>query len=171
MIGQGIFPLLVSAGILLGANGMIGTLAAVRASIEGFPDASIGLMGTAYFPGFFGGCVATARLIARVGHILVFSALCAWRLDRPVRLFTDYRSLWRPCFLSLHSKPARPVRAVRSLSDDETRQRSDCSAFSLCRPSPHVACDFPAVSIEWRWRMTDMMEAGEITRSEVSEVK
>ncbi|MGI9437055.1 MAG: MFS transporter [Geminicoccaceae bacterium] len=77
MAGQGILPLLVSAGILLGANGLIGTLIAVRASIEGFSDASIGVMGTAYFLGFFGGCVATAGLIARAGHIRVFAALCA----------------------------------------------------------------------------------------------
>ena len=77
MVGQGILPLLISAGILLGANGLIGTLVAVRASIEGFSDASIGLMGTAYFVGFFGGCVMTARLIARAGHIRVFAAFCA----------------------------------------------------------------------------------------------
>lgn len=77
MVGQGILPLLISAGILLGANGLIGTLVAVRASIEGFPDASIGLMGTAYFVGFFGGCVMTARLIVRAGHIRVFAAFCA----------------------------------------------------------------------------------------------
>lgn len=77
MLVQGILPLLVSAGILLGANGLIGTLIAVRASIEGFPDASIGLMGTAYFLGFFGGCLTTARLIVRAGHIRVFAAFCA----------------------------------------------------------------------------------------------
>lgn len=77
MLAQGILPLLISAGILLGANGLIGTLIAVRASIEGFPDASIGLMGTAYFVGFFGGCITTAKLIVRAGHIRVFAALCA----------------------------------------------------------------------------------------------
>ncbi len=77
MLGRGILPLLVSAGILLGANGLIGTLVAVRASLEGFPDTSIGLMGTAYFLGFFGGCTTTARLIARAGHIRVFAAFCA----------------------------------------------------------------------------------------------
>ena len=34
-------------------------------------------MGTAYFLGFFGGCIATSRLIVRAGHIRVFAALCA----------------------------------------------------------------------------------------------
>ena len=77
MFGQGIIPLLVSAGILLGANGLIGTLIAVRGSIEGFSEASIGFMGTAYFLGFFGGCILTSRLIVRAGHIRVFAALCA----------------------------------------------------------------------------------------------
>lgn len=77
MAGQGLFPLLFSAGILLGANGLIGTLIAVRASIEGFPEAAIGLMGTAYFLGFFGGSILTPALIARAGHIRVFAALAA----------------------------------------------------------------------------------------------
>ena len=77
MVGQGIFPLLISAGILLGANGLIGTLIAIRASLEGFPEAAVGLMGTAYFAGFFGGCVMTPRLIVRAGHVRVFAALCA----------------------------------------------------------------------------------------------
>jgi len=77
MAGQGIFPLLLSAGILLGANGLIGTLIAVRASLEGFPEAAIGLMGTAYFMGFFGGSLLTPKLIARAGHVRVFAALAA----------------------------------------------------------------------------------------------
>ena len=77
MVGHGIFPLLISAGILLGGNGLIGTLVAVRASLEGFPEAAIGLMGTAYFVGFFGGCVVAPKLIARAGHIRVFAALAA----------------------------------------------------------------------------------------------
>jgi MFS family permease len=77
MLVLGLAPLLLSAGILLGANGLLGTLVAVRGQIEGMPEATIGLMGTAYFIGFFGGCLWTAPLIARAGHIRVFAALCA----------------------------------------------------------------------------------------------
>ncbi|MEM7043955.1 MAG: MFS transporter [Pseudomonadota bacterium] len=77
MAGHGLLPLLISAGILLGANGLIGTLIAVRASLEGFPEAAIGLMGTAYFAGFFGGSLLTPKLIARAGHVRVFAALAA----------------------------------------------------------------------------------------------
>ncbi len=70
-------PVLLSAGILLGGNGLLITLVAVRAELEGFSNALIGLMGTAYFVGFFGGCLLTAPLIVRAGHIRVFAGLSA----------------------------------------------------------------------------------------------
>lgn len=70
-------PVLLSAGILLAGNGLQVTLVAVRANIEGFPAALIGLLGTAYFIGFIGGCFLTAELIRRAGHIRVFGALVA----------------------------------------------------------------------------------------------
>lgn len=66
-----------SAGILLGANGLIVTLIAVRANLEGMPDSAIGLMGAGYFFGFFASCLWTPTLIARAGHIRVFAALAA----------------------------------------------------------------------------------------------
>jgi MFS family permease len=69
--------LLVSAGILLAGNGLLVTLVAVRANLEGFPEATIGLMGTSYFIGFFAGCLATAGLIRRAGHIRVFASLAS----------------------------------------------------------------------------------------------
>lgn len=66
-----------SAGMLLGANGLIVTLIAVRANIEGMPSSVIGLLGTGYFFGFFASCVWTPTLIQRAGHIRVFAALAA----------------------------------------------------------------------------------------------
>ena len=50
-------PLLVAAGILLGGNGLQGTLIALRGAEEGFSPAIIGFMGTTYFGGFLLGCV------------------------------------------------------------------------------------------------------------------
>lgn len=74
---RSLVPLLASAGILLGANGLLGTLVAVRAHQEGFSDPLIGLLGSGYFLGYFGGSLFTAALIARAGHIRVFAALSA----------------------------------------------------------------------------------------------
>jgi MFS family permease len=74
---RALIPILVSAGILLGGNGLLVTLVTVRANIEGFSPTLIGLIGTAYFIGFFVGCLTTAKLIQRAGHIRVFAALSA----------------------------------------------------------------------------------------------
>ncbi len=72
-----LIPLLVSAGILLAGNGLQVTLVAVRANIEGFPITLIGLLGTVYYIGTITGCLFTAGLIKRSGHIRVFAALAA----------------------------------------------------------------------------------------------
>jgi MFS family permease len=72
-----LIPLLVAAGILLAGNGLQGTLIALRGQAEGFSPALIGLMGTAYFAGFFVGCVAITRMLRAVGHIRCFAALAA----------------------------------------------------------------------------------------------
>lgn len=67
--------LLVSAAVLLAGGGLLGTLIAVRAELEGFPLFSIGLISSAYFAGFVIGCVFTPVLVKRVGHVRVFAAL------------------------------------------------------------------------------------------------
>lgn len=69
--------LLVSAAILLAGGGLMATLIAVRAQIEGFPLEAIGLMTSAYFAGFIGGCYGVPFLVKRVGHVRVFAALAA----------------------------------------------------------------------------------------------
>ena len=72
-----LIPLLVAAGILLGGNGLQGTLIALRGAMEGFSPATIGFMGTAYFAGFLIGCIAITRIMRDVGHVRAFSALAA----------------------------------------------------------------------------------------------
>ena len=72
-----LIPLLIAAGILLGGNGMQGTLIALRGAQEGFSPSLIGFMGTAYFAGFLLGCLFITRIMKSVGHIRAFSALAA----------------------------------------------------------------------------------------------
>jgi MFS family permease len=72
-----LIPLLIAAGILLGGNGLQGTLIALRGAQEGFSPATIGFMGTAYFGGFLLGCVFITRIMRAVGYVRSFSALAA----------------------------------------------------------------------------------------------
>src|SRR5690606_25617517 len=74
---QPLIPIITAAGILLGGNGLQGTLIAVRGAQEGFSASSIGFMGTAYFAGFLIGCLIIIRMLRAVGHIRAFSALAA----------------------------------------------------------------------------------------------
>lgn len=67
--------LLISAAILLAGGGLLSTLVAVRANLEGFPILAIGLMTSAYYAGFISGCLYTPHLVKRVGHVRVFAAL------------------------------------------------------------------------------------------------
>ncbi len=72
-----IAPLLLSASILLGGNGMLGTLIALRGKLEGFDTDWVGLMGACYFVGFFCASFSAARLIRSFGHVRAFAALAA----------------------------------------------------------------------------------------------
>ncbi len=70
-------PLLLAAAILLGGNGLQGTLIALRGAQEGFSAATIGFIGTAYFAGFLLGCLVVVPMMRAVGHVRSFSALAA----------------------------------------------------------------------------------------------
>ena len=72
-----IAPLLLAASILLGGNGVLGTLVALRGKLEGFDTDLVGLMGACYFAGFFIACFTAARLIRSIGHVRAFAALAA----------------------------------------------------------------------------------------------
>ena len=72
-----IAPLLLAASILLGGNGVLGTLIALRGKLEGFDTELVGLMGACYFIGFFASCFTAARLIRSIGHVRAFAALAA----------------------------------------------------------------------------------------------
>ncbi len=70
-------PLLIAAGILLAANGLQGTLIALRADFEDFPTTVIGLISAAYFCGVMTASWLAPHLIGAVGHIRVFAGLAA----------------------------------------------------------------------------------------------
>lgn len=72
-----LIPLLITAGILLGGNGLQSTLIALRGAQEGFSASTIGMMGTAYFVGFLLGCIFITRIMKSVGYVRTFAALAA----------------------------------------------------------------------------------------------
>ena len=72
-----LIPLLVTAGILIGGNGLQGTFIALRASQEGFSTSVIGVVGAGYSIGFAIGCIYVTRMLRAIGHIRTFSAIAA----------------------------------------------------------------------------------------------
>ncbi len=72
-----LIPLLLTAGILLGGNGLQGTLIAMRGALEGFQPSTIGFIGTFYFLGFLLGCLSITRMMRAVGHVRSFATLAA----------------------------------------------------------------------------------------------
>jgi MFS family permease len=72
-----IASLLVTAVIMLLANGLQGTLVPIRGHLEGFSDTTLSLQGFTYFAGFMGGCLYCPFLVARAGHIRTFAVLTA----------------------------------------------------------------------------------------------
>jgi len=71
------WAILLGIGFMMLANGLQGTLLGVRAGIEGFATFTIGIMMSGYFVGLFIGSMIAPRLVNRVGHIRVFSALAS----------------------------------------------------------------------------------------------
>lgn len=88
--------LLLSATILLSGNGLQTTLVPLRASLESFSALSIGLMGSSYFAGFVVGCLLTARMVRRVGHIRVFAVMASAASIMPLLhvLMVDALAWW-----------------------------------------------------------------------------
>ncbi|WP_158964959.1 MFS transporter [Chachezhania sediminis] len=75
-----IFPLsalFLGSSFLLIAGGMNSLILPIRGEIEGMTAASLGLLGTGWAIGYVLGCLRTSALVARVGHVRVFGAMCA----------------------------------------------------------------------------------------------
>ncbi len=72
-----ISALLLGSFFLLFAGGINGLILPVRGTAEGFSAISLGLLGTGWALGYVLGCLYTARLVARVGHIRSFSVMAS----------------------------------------------------------------------------------------------
>jgi MFS family permease len=71
------WPLFFGLALIMIGNGLQGTLLGVRASAEGFDTATIGLIMSLYYMGYLGGCYYVPKLVSKVGHIRVFTALAS----------------------------------------------------------------------------------------------
>ncbi|MBR0566824.1 MFS transporter [Azoarcus sp. L1K30] len=69
--------LLVGTALLLLGTGLLNTVLALRGSLEGYADATLGLIGSAYFVGFFIGTFAAPPLVRRMGHNRAFAFFSA----------------------------------------------------------------------------------------------
>ena len=69
--------LLMGSAFLLFAGGVNALILPIRGEAEGFTAASLGLLGTGWAIGYVTGCLRTPALVARVGHIRAFGAMCA----------------------------------------------------------------------------------------------
>ena len=72
-----IAALLCSVVLLIGGNALVGVTAPLRARLDGFPELTIGLIGSAYFAGMLAGTLAAAAIIRRSGPIRAFAAFVA----------------------------------------------------------------------------------------------
>jgi MFS family permease len=72
-----VWPLFIGLALLMLGAGLQGTLLGVRATLEGFPTATIGVVMSFYYLGYLLGTTTAPRLIRKVGHIRVFAALAA----------------------------------------------------------------------------------------------
>ncbi len=73
-----ISALLLGSFFLLFAGGINGLVLPVRGTQEGISAFSLGLLGTGWAIGYVSGCIFTARLVARVGHIRAFSVMASF---------------------------------------------------------------------------------------------
>lgn len=72
-----ISALLAGSFCLLFAGGINSLILPLRGTAEGFSSLSLGLLGTGWAIGYVAGCMFSAELVARVGHIRAFSVMCA----------------------------------------------------------------------------------------------
>ena len=69
--------LFIGSSFLLFAGGLNGLILPLRGQFEGFSATSLGLLGTGWAIGYVAGCLRTPVLVAKVGHIRAFGAMCA----------------------------------------------------------------------------------------------
>ncbi len=73
----GVWAVIVSISLLMSGSALQGSLLGLRAPLAGFPDLVTGIIMSSYYFGFVFGALAVPRLVERVGHIRVFTALAS----------------------------------------------------------------------------------------------
>ena len=71
------WALFLGIALMMLASGLQGTLLGLRAALEGFPTALIGLVMSGYYVGFLLGSTLAPSVVGRVGHIRTFAALAS----------------------------------------------------------------------------------------------
>jgi len=71
------FSLLIATAILLLGSGLLGTVVALRAGIESFPEGIIGLIMSGFFMGYVLGSYLCPHVIRSIGHIRSFSVFAS----------------------------------------------------------------------------------------------
>lgn len=71
------WALLLGFALLMIGDGLQGTLLAVRAYREGFPNIITGLVMSSFYVGYLGGTLWAPGIVRKVGHIRVYAALSA----------------------------------------------------------------------------------------------
>jgi MFS family permease len=77
---RGLIPLaalLTGSAFLLFAGGINGLILPIRGQAEGFSATALGLLGAGWALGYVLSCLLTPSLVAKVGHIRSFGAMCA----------------------------------------------------------------------------------------------
>jgi MFS family permease len=69
--------ILSGLSFLLVGFGLLSSLIGIRATLEGFDTRAIGVIGSAFYVGFLAGAMVGPSMVARVGHIRVYSALAS----------------------------------------------------------------------------------------------
>jgi MFS family permease len=69
--------LLSSVLLLIAGNSLVAVTTPLRARIEGFPELTVGLLGSVYFAGMLAGTLAAPAIIRRGGHIRAYAAFVA----------------------------------------------------------------------------------------------
>ncbi|WP_334175328.1 MFS transporter [Pseudoxanthobacter sp.] len=72
-----VLSLLLGAAFILAGNGLQFTLLPLSGEAFYFSPSDLGLIGSAYYVGFVGGCLVAPYLVQRAGHIRAFAAMVA----------------------------------------------------------------------------------------------
>ena len=93
-----IAALLCSVLLLIGGNALIGVVTPLRARLDGFPELTVGLLGSAYFTGMLAGTLVAPAIIRRAGHIRAFTALVGLAIVSVLMMSTAVSpALWLAC--------------------------------------------------------------------------